>query len=539
MQDLLADEIAPMIEASVVLRSKVGVGSHRVGKTNNVRRKSFVGGTLTCVGGGSSGQVAFRSAKYVVLDEVDKLKILVGEGDADALAAKRASTYPDGVVIRLSKPTLEESSRIWRHYLRGSQAKWNVQCPGCHELQVLEWDRLRFEDVRMGCVKCGQFFSQDDWSDSPGEWIETMANNAHKSFQLSVLPCPLIRWEMLTQEFKAAADALEAGDSSLMQVFKNSRLGEPYSAISERLDDGFLYDRREFFGAAEVPEGVIGLTIGADTQSDGFYWLCVGWGRKNECWLLETSRIIGDLDSDAPWIELDKVLDHIWLDKDGGGYKPLVCALDIQGVCYQKALEWTKQRAFKGVRAVRGLGVDKRKSTGGGSVIRGAYHDKILRTRVQNLDVDSAKTLLATLLAQKEAGAAYVHLPRGPNSEEVRGFDSDTISELSSEYRRKTVRNGYPIYTWYRRSGRPNHRLDCFVYALAAALLSRLKFDAADPQRTPKNELERRQAEAAKGEQQSSPLRFGAQKTASDFQPEYGSTNLGFGRPAPPTDPLI
>jgi phage terminase large subunit GpA-like protein len=492
MADLLSDEIAPMIEASVVLRSKVGVGSHHIGKTNNVRRKSFVGGTLTCVGGGSSGQVAFRSAKFVILDEVDKLKILVGEGDADALAAKRASTYPDGVVIRLSKPTLEESSRIWRHYLRGSQGKWNVQCPGCHELQVLEWDRLRFEDVRLGCVKCEQFFSQDDWSDQPGEWIEGVVNLTHKSFQLSVLPCALVPWRILIEEFTAAAEALESGDSSLMQVFRNSRLGEVFSAITERLDDGVLYDRREYFGEATVPNDVIGVTIGADTQSDGFYWLCVGWGRRNECWLLATGRIIGDMDTDKPWQELDGIFDRLWPDGQGGAYKPLLCALDIQGTHYQPALEWCKQRAFKGVRAVRGLGVDKRKSTGGGAIIRGAYHDKVLRTRVQNLDVDSAKTLIATLLAQKEPGAGYVHIPRGPNGEEVRGFDSDTIAELSSEYRRKTVRNGYPVYTWYRRSGRPNHRFDCFCYALAAALLSRVKFDSADSQRIPKAELERR-----------------------------------------------
>jgi len=539
MADLLADEILPMIDASPVLRSKVGVGSHRVGKTNNVRRKSFAGGHATFVGGGSSGQVAFRSAKYVLIDECDKLKVLPGEGDSDALAAKRAATYPDGCVIRFSKPTLEESSRIWRHYLRGSQAKWQIECPGCHESQILDWSRLRFEDVRMRCQHCDTFFDQDSWSEQPGEWIESLPNDTHKSFQQSVLPCPLIRWEVLIEEFKAAADALEAGDSSLMQVFRNSRLGEVFSAITERLDDGVLYDRREDFGAAEVPEGVIGLTIGADCQSDGFYWLCVGWGRKNECWLIETGRIIGDMDSDKPWAELDSVFERLWPDGQGGAYKPLLCALDIQGTHYQAALEWCKQRQFKNVRAVRGLGVDKRKSMGGGAVIRGAYHDKIARARVQNLDVDSAKTLIATLLAQKEPGAAFVHIPRGPNGEEVRGFDSDTISELTAEYRRKTVKNGYAVYHWFRRSGRPNHRLDAFVYALAAALLSRLKFDAADPQRIPKAELERRQKEK-ETQPQPAPLRLGAQPPASDeFAPQYGSLNVGFGRRPPPSDPLI
>src|SRR5258708_12222183 len=65
---------------------------------------------------------------------------------------------------------------------------------------------------------------------------------------------------------------------------------------------------------------------------------------------------------------------RVWLDKDGGGYKPLVIGLDIQGTHYQQALEWAKQRAFKAVRAVRGLGADKRKSTRGGPIIPRAFH---------------------------------------------------------------------------------------------------------------------------------------------------------------------
>jgi hypothetical protein len=44
------------------------------------------------------------------------------------------------------------------------------------------------------------------------------------------------------------------------------------------------------------------------------------------------------------------------------------------------------------------------------------------------------------------------------------------------------------------------------------ALLSRLKFDAADPQRIPKNEMDRRKAEAK--EQHHRPMRFGVQKGA-------------------------
>jgi len=59
----------------------------------------------------------------VVLDEIDKLRDLKGEGDADSLAAKRVSTYgEDFKLLRFSKPTVEGESRIARHFERGSMA---------------------------------------------------------------------------------------------------------------------------------------------------------------------------------------------------------------------------------------------------------------------------------------------------------------------------------------------------------------------------------------------------------------------------------
>ena len=56
-------------------------------------------------------------------------------------------------------------------------------------------------------------------------------------------------------------------------------------------------------GAAEVPPDIIGLTFGIDTQADGFKWLLVGWARRSEAWLLETSTILGDMAGPEPWKE--------------------------------------------------------------------------------------------------------------------------------------------------------------------------------------------------------------------------------------------
>jgi hypothetical protein len=70
------------------------------------------------------------------------------------------------------------------------------------------------------------------------------------------------------------------------------------------------------------------------------------------------------------------------------------------------------------------------------------------------------------------------------------GFNLESLSEFTAEYRTKKVVSGYPVYSWHKYHGRANQRLDCFVYALAAALLSRVKFDCAEPQRIPKDQVE-------------------------------------------------
>jgi phage terminase large subunit GpA-like protein len=246
--DFLKDEVEPMFRASPVLWAKVSAGRSSTGRTNNIRRKTFLGGVATFVGGGSASPLAFRTVKIVVLDEVDKFKILKGEGDADALAAKRVSTYgTDFKILRFSKPTLEGESRIARHYERGSKAKYFVSCPGCGEFQELGWALLRFEDVTLRCSSCDHFFDQDTWLASPAEWRHAVSNAHHKSFQCSALVSPLIRWPVLIEEYREAVHALEAGDSSLIQVFENSRLGKVYAGRVDRIEAGELYARREIF----------------------------------------------------------------------------------------------------------------------------------------------------------------------------------------------------------------------------------------------------------------------------------------------------
>jgi len=240
-------------------------------------------------------------------------------------------------------------------------------------------------------------------------------------------------------------------------------------------------------GASErtiVPKGTVAITIGADSQSDGFYYLLACWGRKMECWLPLTGRFVGDMRSHEVWDALSGVLGTEWLDHEGNLYRPVCAALDIQGDHYPECLEYVRAHRFKGrLHAVRGYGGAK--ASGGRSfgILRNTYVDKTTGVTVQNVDTDVGKSQLANMLARKEPGPGYVHLPCGVNGEDAGGWDIEAVAELTAEYRREMNVRGYTVTRWYKRMGRANHRLDCFLYGLGALSISRLKIDECALQR--------------------------------------------------------
>lgn len=234
-----------------------------------------------------------------------------------------------------------------------------------------------------------------------------------------------------------------------------------------------------------IPNGTVAVTLGIDTQADGFYWLLACWGRKMELWLPCTDRITGDLRNEEVWTELEQVLSTTWLDKEGNAYKPVASAIDVQGVTYAQTLEFVRVKGGRlRLRAVRGYAPGRALAAGRSfGILRNSYLDKATRVTVTNVDVDIGKNIIAEMLSRKEPGPGYVHLPCGKNGENVGGWDQETIAELTAEYRRQSNLRGYTISRWYKRGGRPNHRLDCAVYALAALTLSRLKIDDCELQR--------------------------------------------------------
>jgi len=265
---------------------------------------------------------------------------------------------------------------------------------------------------------------------------------------------------------------------------------------------------------------------------DRFYYLLACWGRKMETWLPLTGRITGDMRGEAVWKALLEILTTTYLDKDGNGYRSVISALDVQGDFYPECLEFVRAHGWRHVRAVRGYALQRSQAAGRSfGILRNRYTDKSTSVVVTNVEVDIAKSQLANMLARRDPGPGYVHLPCGPNGEVKGGWDADAIAELTAEYRRQTNVRGYTISRWYKRSGRANHRLDCLVYALAALSLSRLKIDDCALQR-----VEARNVGKSQQTRDHARSPFGARKMFFKSDPEIGGL-AGYGVELPPGHP--
>jgi phage terminase large subunit GpA-like protein len=253
-----------------------------------------------------------------------------------------------------------------------------------------------------------------------------------------------------------------------------------------------------------VPPGAIVCTLGLDCQNDGFFYLLAAWGRKHELWLPLTGRLVGDMRDEAVWKALAEIITTLWLDKEGNAYKPKISCLDIQGDFYPECLEFVRAHSYHGLRAIRGYAPHKGETSGRSfGILRNRYTDKSTSVTVHSIDVNAAKSMIASMLARKDP--IQVHLPCAADGGVKGGWDIEAVAELTAEYRRQSSLRGYTVTTWHKRSGRPNHRLDCLVYSLAALAISRLKIDDCAPQR-----IEARFVGKPEAEKDSRQSQFGA-----------------------------
>ena len=488
--------VAPMIRDSKPLKAKVhDVKAKDSG--NTILQKSFPGGMLTLTGSNSASALASTPARYIIGDERDRWATSAGtEGDPWALAEARQATFYNAKAVEVSTPTIKGNSNIETSFYQGTQERWCHRCPECGEYSEIVFDNIHFDPeakrirgkkswslksgVSWSCPACGCLIPEDVMRKQPAKWIADNPDAYKKgvrSFWLNAFSSPWTPWEKIVLKFLDAKD-----DPQRLKVVYNTLLGQLWEDRGDLEDEDTMLSRREDYGTrpdgtpVELPDGVLVLTCGVDTQDNRLEYEVVGHGKYGETWGIVKGYIMGRPDTPEVWQRLDDVVDHVYKFKNGRGLKISITCVDSGGHFTQEVYEACRARVGKRVFAIKGKGGDGIPFVSPPSKVP-IRDNKRITCWLYTIGVDSGKATIMANLKVQEPGPKYCHFNRHPDA----GYDLNFFNGLLSEKLVLTHTRRGDRWAWEKLPGHNrNEALDCRDYANAGLKIINPDMDAIE-----------------------------------------------------------
>ena len=482
-EDFSKRRVAPMIRACPRLKRKVYEAKSR-DAGNTIGMKTFPGGSVAFTGANSPTELAGRPVRYVFCDEIDRFPASTGtEGNPLKLAERRTETFRERgrKMVLTSTPTVKGTSEIEKNYLQGTQEEWHTECPHCHNFSFIKFDQIKFDkeeykdeagernyhvrNVRWKCPVCERETGEYDTKRCPAKWVSKNPEAVEagvRSFRLSAFMSPWSDWKDICRSFLNAHD-----DPELLKVFVNTMLGETWEVRDRSGVPEQLYARREKYDA-EVPDGVLVLTMGVDTQDNRLEYEIVGWDRDEQSWGISRGVIPGIPDTKSVWEEIDALMDRQWRTPGGMSLKVMAAFVDSGGHYTQDVYRACAERFVNGrkIFAIKGDdGQDK-------EYVSMMKKSGPIKSPKFVIGVDSGKTAIMSSTAVETPGARYMHFPRDYEA----GYDMEFFRGLISEKMVIHRRGGKAVMAWEKTYER-NEPLDCRNYARAAYKYFRWPFD--------------------------------------------------------------
>lgn len=463
-KDFSKEQLTPTIEMTECLRQRVSESTSRDSK-NTIQAKVFDGGALYLVGANSPRGFRRRTARVIVLEEVDAYPPSAGtEGDQVKLAERRATTYQHRRKVYInSSPTLTGASRIEAEFKLSDQRRYHVPCPDCGHVQHLVWGQVRYKDLEAPhycCIGCGVLIpeAQKFRMVHLGQWIAGNPGPRTRGYHINALYSPWVSWQELVDEWLEAQ-----GDVAKLQVFVNTALGETWEDRGGGLDaTGLMANRRESY-AAEVPQPVGLLTCGIDVQHDRIEAIVRGWGVAEESWLIERQVWLCDPSTLSAWDSVDAYLLRDFKREDGALLRIHTTCVD-SGDNTQTVYQFCKPRYARRVFATKGAG-----QAGKPFLPRRPTYNNKVRCALFFLGVNAGKAMLYGRLKilGEHAGARAPYKYHFPMS-----ADRDYFEQLVAEVARRKLVGGTWVTAYENPRQARNEVMDCEVLALAALYLS-------------------------------------------------------------------
>lgn len=479
-EDYSKRRIAPMINACPTLREKVYKAKGR-DSNNTITMKTFPGGSLAIIGANSPSDLASKPVRYIFLDEIDRFPASAGtEGDPIELAERRTETYRHNrKIVKCSTPTIKGKSKIERAYMQGTQEEWRTECPHCKNYSFIHFDDIRFDkeeykddenrtqynvaNCRWRCPVCRKETPEVEVKRCPAKWFtknEKALRNGIRSFRLNAFMSPWSDWGDIALSFLKAKD-----DPELLKVFHNTMLGESWELRERSGAPEKLLQRREHYNA-EIPSGVLVLTMGIDTQDNRLEYEVVGWDRDEQSWGISRGVIPGRADSPGVWEEIDNLLEKEWTMPNGLTMRILASFIDSGGHFTDAVYKECAKRANRRLWAIKGKGGDE-------PYVKPMKNGNLPKNAIGFIvGVDAGKEAILYSTGIEEPGPKYMHFPLGIE----RGYDLEYFRGLISERQIIHRKKGQNVIEWEKTYER-NEPLDCRNYARACYKFFNWQFD--------------------------------------------------------------
>lgn len=480
--------IAPMIRETRCLKRKVADPKSR-DAANTKRQKSFPGGVLVMTGSNVAHDLSSMPIRYVFGDERDRWAKSAGsEGDPWELAVARTRTFYNKKMVEVSTPTVKGASAIENSYNLGTMERWKTACPHCGKYVEIKFDNIRFEyeadekgdkkifhitELFYVCPECGGISDEHTMKSQPAKWVATVpeAREHHKtrSFWLTAWVSPWATWESIILQF------LQAGtDSAKLQVVYNTQFGELWEERGDMASEDDVMARREVYDA-EIPDGVLVLTCGVDTQDDRLEYEVVGHRRFGETWGIKKGVILGRPDTEELWERLDEVLTHKYRFKSGISLQISLTFIDEGGHFTQEVRQHCLARQGMNVFAIKGANRPDIPYTAPPKKQKIVVNGKVIgQVWVYELGVNAGKQKIVDNLRVQSPGANYCHFPLRDD------YGKQFFKQLMSEHLVYDPKLKHP-WSWQKIPGHErNEAFDIRNYNLAACEILSPDWDAIE-----------------------------------------------------------
>ncbi len=491
--------IAPEIRDCPTLRRKVAAPKSR-DSGNTLLQKTYPGGILTMCGSTEAHALASKPIRYVLGDERDRWATSAGnEGDPWELAMARQTTFYNAKAVEVSTPTIKNASAIEASYGEGTMERWKSRCPHCGQYHEIQWEHIRYDyeesvvnhkkvykvkSVWYNCPGCGCISDEATMKRAPARWeADNPAAYAQgvRSFWLNAFVSQWASWSSIVLKYLNAI-----GNTRKLQVVYNTCFGLLWEDRGDLEDEDSLMGRRdvEAYGLQEggtpieLPDGVLVLTAGVDTQDNRMEYEVVGHGHFGETWGIEKGIVMGRPDDDETWAKLDEVLfNRVFRFADGLGLPVSLTFVDQGGHFSGEVRLACHDRIRKKVFAIMGSKNHDAPYTKPPKGQKIMIQEQYIGTCwMYEIGVDAGKQRIMDNLRVQTPGPNYCHFPRRDD------YGSSYFAGLLSERLEYDASKKQP-WVWKKIPGHErNEALDCRNYAMAAFKALPKDLDAIDRQ---------------------------------------------------------